>query len=73
MRVIQCVRSLAKTYGLRIYAIMLPSSGFSVAHCARRIDKTYHNYVASQTYSSDIIKVHLSTLINIMNNIVPKW
>ena len=48
MRVIQCVRyfdtcdlytftyhdhALAKTYGLWIYPIMLPSSGFSVAHC----------------------------------------
>ena len=48
MRVIQCVHSydacdlhtiiyhdhaLKKSYGLRIYAIMLPSSGFSVAHC----------------------------------------
>ena len=47
MCVIQCVHSydtcdvytiiyhdhaFAKTYGLRIYAIMLPSSGFSVAH-----------------------------------------
>ena len=35
MRLIQCVRSLAKTYGLGIYMIMLPSCGFSVAH--RRI------------------------------------
>ena len=47
MRVIQCLRSydacdlntiicqdhaLTKTYGLRIYAIMLTSSGFSVTH-----------------------------------------
>ena len=37
MRVIQCVRSLAKTYGLGIYAIMLPSRGFSVAHCEELI------------------------------------
>ena len=29
MRVIQCVRSFAKAFGLGIYAIMLPSSGFS--------------------------------------------
>ena len=33
MRDIQCVCSLMKTYGLRIYGIMLPSSGFWVAHC----------------------------------------
>ena len=35
MRVIQCVRSLAKTYGLGIYAIMLPSRGFLVAHSTK--------------------------------------
>ena len=29
----QIVCVLAETYGLRIYAIMLPPSDFSVAHC----------------------------------------
>ena len=32
--------ALTKTYGMRIYAIMLPSSGFLVAHCI----KVQHNY-----------------------------
>ena len=42
MRVIQCVRSLAKTCGLGIYAIMLPSSGFSVAHWKDYGEKSIH-------------------------------
>ena len=29
----QIVCILSETYGLRIYAIMLPPSDFSVAHC----------------------------------------
>ena len=56
MRVIQCLRSLAKTYGLGIYAIMLPSSGFSVAHYTHkeygvRID--IHTHTKSEV-STDI-------------------
>ena len=31
----QIVCVLAETYGLRIYATMLPLIDFSVAHCAR--------------------------------------
>ena len=44
MRVIQCVHSLARTYGLGIYTITLPSSGFSVAHCDKS-DETYFQYI----------------------------
>ena len=38
--------ALAKTYGLRIYAIMLPSSGFSVAHWAQML--TFLNFLTEQ-------------------------
>ena len=31
----------AGTYGMGIYVIMLPSSGFSVAHCSALQDKNH--------------------------------
>ena len=34
----QMVFVLAETYGLMIYASMLPSSDFSVSHCNTHID-----------------------------------
>ena len=59
MHVIQCVRSLANTCGLGIYAIMLPSRGFSVAHSERVRSRPYDCVVAPPILSC-IKQLHLS-------------
>ena len=78
MRVIQRVRSfdacdlntiiyqdcaLAKTYGLRTYAIMLPSSGFTIAHScllSRQVGYLFHVFLLHLQNLAAIIQLDLA-------------
>ena len=57
---IACV--LAETYGLRIYAIMLPPSDFSVAH------STHPEKHGETTNQSDLENVQIKALSNRLDN-----